>query len=159
MAGPTRREVVKAVDASSRPFDLTVAQTLNGIDHAGRTLLLNAIAGFTTTLPPAIGSGQRYLFMVQAVLTSGTYVVQVASADDEMVGTMANIDTDTNDNMEGFQADAVAGADTFTMNATTQGGLYRGDWAEFQDLVNNFWYVRGQLSGSGNLTSNFTAAV
>ena len=159
MPGLTRREIVNALDRSSRVVVLTAAETLTPNAHAGKVISLNLLAGFTVTLPAAVNSGAIYHFRVGIVLTSGSYVVQVASADDEMVGTVANIDTDTNDNMEGFQADATAGADTFTMNATTQGGLYRGDWVEFLDFADNLWAVRGQLSGSGNLVTNFSAAV
>lgn len=159
MVGVTRREITSALDRSRNVISLTAAVTLTKQAHGGKTLLLNAVAGFTVTLPDAVGDGTIYHFRVQAVLTSNTYVIQVANSTDQMLGPVMNIDTDTNDDAEGFQADAVANADTFTMNATTQGGLYRGDWVEFMDAVADFWYVRGQLSGSGNLTTNFTAAV
>ena len=159
MPGITRSEIIRPLDISRRVINLTAAVTLNLQAHAGKVLLLNAVAGFTVTLPDADGTGAIYHFRVQAVLTSNTYVVQVANSTDQMVGTILSIDTDTADNAEGFQADAVANADTFTMNATTQGGLFRGDWVEFMDAEADLWYVRGQLSGSGDLATNFTAAV
>ena len=157
MVGVTRREIVSALDRSRNVISLTAAVTLNKQAHGGKTLLLNAVAGFTVTLPDAVGDGTVYHFRVQAVLTSGTYVVQVANSTDEMVGMVSNFDGTTD--AVGFDADAVAGADTFTMNATTQGGLFRGDWVEFMDAEADLWYARGQLSGSGTMVSNFTAAV
>ena len=159
MPGITKGEIVRALDISRRVITLTAAVTLNLQAHAGKVLLLDAVAGFAVTLPDADGTGAVYHFRVATVLTSGTYVVQVANSTDEMVGTILNIDTDTTDNAEGFQADAISGADTFTMNATTQGGLFRGDWVEFMDAAADLWYVRGQLSGSGDLATNFTGAV
>ena len=157
MVGVTRREITNALDRSRNVINLTAAVTLNKKAHGGKTLLLNALAGFTVTLPDSVGEGTIYHFRVQTVLTSNTYVIQVANSTDQMVGVVPNFDG-TPDAV-GFNADAVSNADTFTMNATTQGGLFRGDWIEFLDAEADFWYVRGQLSGSGTLISNFTAAV
>ena len=152
-----KRHITHQLDRSTRMIALTATVTLNEQAHAGKVLLLNAVAGFTTTLPDAYGGGAIYHFRVQAVLTSNTYVIQVANTTDQMLGVVPNFDGTTD--AVGFNADAVANADTFTMNATTQGGLFRGDWVEFLDAEADFWYVRGQLSGSGTMISNFTAAV
>ena len=157
MPGVTKREIVAALDRSRNIISLTTAVTLNSQAHAGKTLLLNAVAGFTVTLPDADGTGNVYHFRVQAVLTSNTYVIVVANTTDEMVGVVSNLDGTTD--AVGFNADAVATADTFTINNTTQGGLFRGGWVEFLDAEADIWYVRGQLSGNGTMISNFTSAV
>ena len=157
MPGPTRREIVSISDISRRVVTLTAAVTLTLEEHAGKILLLDAVAGFTVTLPDSEATGATYHFRMATVLTSGSYVIQVANSTDEMVGMVSNFDGTTD--AVGFDADAVANADTFTMNVTTQGGVFRGDWVEFSDLVADVWFVRGQLSGSGTMISNFTAAV
>ena len=157
MPGITKGEIVRALDISRRVITLTAAVTLNLQAHAGKILLLDAVAGFTVTLPDADGTGAIYSFRMRTVLTSGSYVIQAANSTDEMVGMVSNFDGTTD--AVGFDADAVAGADTFTINVTTQGGVFRGDWVEFLDAEADLWYVRGQLSGSGTMISNFTAAV
>ena len=157
MVGLVRRELVNQLDASRRLVTLTVATTLTAPLHAGRTILLSLLAGFTVTLPAATGNGDRYHFKVGIVLTSGNYIVQVASSSDTMAGPISMVDTDTNDNMEGFAASGTS--DTVTLNVTTTGGLTIGDWFELVDVAANLWHVSGQLTGSGDLASPFSAAV
>ena len=157
MPGLVRRELVNQLDASRRIVTLIAATTLTAPLHAGRTILLSLLAGFTVTLPPATGNGDRYHFKVGIVLTSGNYIVQVASSSDTMAGPISMVDTDTNDNMEGFAASGTS--DTITMNATTTGGLTIGDWIELVDVAANLWHVSGQLTGSGDLATPFSAAV
>lgn len=157
MVGLVRRELVNQLDASRRLVTLTVATTLTAPLHAGRTILLSLLAGFTVTLPPATGNGDRYHFKIGIVRTSNSYIIAVASADDTMAGPVSMVDTDTNDNMEGFAASGTS--DTITMNATTTGGLTIGDWIELVDVAANLWHVSGQLTGSGNLATPFSAAV
>ena len=157
MVGLVRRELVNQLDASRRLVTLTVATTLTAPLHAGRTILLSLLAGFTVTLPAATGNGDRYHFKVGIVLTSGNYIVQVASSSDTMAGPVSMVDTDTNDNMEGFAASGTS--DTVTLNVTTTGGLTIGDWFELVDVAANLWHVSGQLTGSGDLATPFSAAV
>ena len=157
MVGLVRRELVNQLDASRRLVTLTVATTLTAPLHAGRTILLSLLAGFTVTLPAATGNGDRYHFKVGIVLTSGNYIVQVASSSDTIAGPVSMVDTDTNDNMEGFAASGTS--DTVTLNVTTTGGLTIGDWFELVDVAANLWHVSGQLTGSGDLATPFSAAV
>ena len=152
-----RRELVNQLDASRRLVTLTVATTLTAPLHAGRTILLSLLAGFTVTLPAATGNGDRYHFKVGIVRTSNSYIIAVASSSDTMAGPVSMVDTDSNDNMEGFAASGTS--DTITMNATTTGGLTIGDWIELVDVAANLWHVSGQLTGSGNLATPFSAAV
>ena len=157
MVGLVRRELVNQLDASRRIVTLVAATTLTAPLHAGRTILLSLLAGFTVTLPPATGGGDRYHFKVGIVLTSGNYIIAVASSSDTMAGPVSMVDTDTNDNMEGFAASGTS--DTITMNVTTTGGLTIGDWIELVDVAANLWHVSGQLTGSGDLATPFSAAV
>ena len=157
MPGLVRRELVNQLDASRRIVTLVAATTLTAPLHAGRTILLSLLAGFTVTLPPATGNGDKYHFKVGIVRTSNSYIIAVASSSDTMAGPVSIVDTDTNDNMEGFAASGTS--DTITMNATTTGGLTIGDWIELADVAANLWHVSGQLTGSGNLATPFSAAV
>ena len=157
MPGLVRRELVNQLDASRRIVTLIAATTLTAPLHAGRVILLSLLAGFTVTLPPATGNGDRYHFKVGIVRTSNSYIIAVASADDTMAGPVSIVDTDTNDNMEGFAASSTS--DTITLDATTTGGLTIGDWIELVDVAANLWHVSGQLTGSGNLATPFSAAV
>lgn len=157
MVGLTRREVVNPLDASRRLVTLIAATTLTAPLHAGRTILLSLLAGFTTTLPAAVGGGDRYHFKVGIVLTSNNYIVAVANSSDTIAGPISMVDTDTNDNMEGFAASG--SSDTITLNVTTTGGLTIGDWFELVDVAENLWHVSGQLTGSGDLATPFSAAV
>ena len=151
-----KREVVAPMKRLGRIITETVAFTLDPLVHGGRLTLLSLLAGFTVTLPASIGSGVIYAMEVGIVRTSGTYVVQVANSSDTFTGTVS-ITGGTSDRCEGFAA--AAASDTFTINATTQGGLTIGDWFEFTDAVTNEWYVRAGLSGSGTLVTPFSAAV
>ena len=157
MPGLIRRELVNQLDASRRIVTLIAATTLTAPLHAGRTILLSLLAGFTVTLPPAIGGGNVYHFKVGIVLTSGNYIVQVASSLDTMAGPVSMVDTDTNDNMEGFAASGTS--DTVTLNVTTTGGLTIGDWFELVDVATNLWHVSGQLTGSGDLATPFSPTI
>ena len=157
MVGLAKRELVNQLDASRRIVTLIAATTLTAPLHAGRVLLLSLLAGFTTTLPAALGTGDIYHFKVGVVRTSNSYIVAVASADDTMAGPVSMVDTDTNDNMEGFAASGTS--DTVTLNATTTGGLTIGDWFELVDVAAGLWHVSGQLTGSGDLATPFSAAV
>ncbi len=157
MPGLARREIVNQLDASRRIVTLIAATTLTAPLHAGRVILLSLLAGFTVTLPPALGSGGRYHFKVGIVNTSNNYIIEVASADDTMAGPVSMVDTDTNDNMEGFAASGTS--DTITLDGDNSGGLTIGDWIELVDVAANLWHVSGQLTAANNLASPFSAAV
>ena len=155
----TRREVISQLKRSSRIVDETAAFTFTPERHGGRITTLSLLAGFTATLPPAIGSGIKYRVHVGIVRTSNSYIIAVANGNDNMEGSLLMVDTDTaTDLCEGFETTSNT-SDTVTMNATTTGGLTIGDWMEFVDVAVNVWHVRGVLTGSGDLATPFSAAV
>ena len=151
-----KHELVGPMKRSGRIVTETAAFTLDPLVHGGRLTLLSLLAGFTVTLPASIGSGVIFAMEVGIVLTSNTYVVAVANSSDTMKGTVSTTGG-TADRCEGFAA--ADASDTFTINATTQGGLTIGDWFEFTDMVTNTWVIRAGLSGSGTLVTQFSAAV
>ena len=153
-----RSEVIDQLKRSTRVVDETAAFTFTPERHGGKITTLSLLAGFTATLPPAIGSGIKYRVNIGIVLTSNTYVIRVANGDDNFEGHIAIVNTDDNNLMEGFETTSNT-SDTITINVTTQGGLTIGDWIEFVDVAANVWHVYGQLSGSGTLVTPFSAAV
>lgn len=159
MVGPTRRELVNQLDRSSRIVIEVAAFTFTPERHGGRITMLSLLAGFTAVLPPAIGSGVIYRVHVGIVRTSNNYIIRVANGDDNMEGAVTLIDTDSVDNeATGFVTTSNT-SDTITIDGTTTGGLTIGDWVELLDAAPNVWHVRGQLSGSGSISTPFSAAV
>ena len=155
----TRREVISQLKRGSRIVTETAAFTFTPERHGGKITLLSLLAGFTATLPAAIGSGIIYRVHVGIVLTSGNYIIQVANNADNFEGHLLMIDTDTaTDLCEGFETTSNT-SDTITLNVTTTGGLTIGDYMEFTDIAVNVWHVKGVLTGSGDLTTPFSAAV
>ena len=159
MVGLTRREVIQGLDRSSRVVTETTAFTFDPRVHGGRITLLSLLAGFTVTLPPAIGSGVIYRAQVGIVRTSGNYIIQAASSSDNMEGLIFIADGGSSDAVLGFPTTSNT-SDTVTMNAASTGGLTIGDWIEFVDAAANIWHVRGQLTGTGgSVATPFSAAV
>ena len=155
----TRREVISQLKRSSRIVTETAAFTFSPERHGGKITLLSLLAGFVATLPAAIGSGIKYRVHVGIVLTSGSYVVQVANSSDNMEGSVVLIDTDSVDNAATGFVTTSNTSDTITLDATIVGGLTIGDWFELVDVAVNVWHIRGILSGSGTIQSPFSAGV
>jgi hypothetical protein len=135
--------------------------TMNQVQHAGKTILLNTAAGSTCILPAATGSGKKYRFIVQALATSNSHVIKVANATDTMQGFILSRD-DTSDNAVAFFA--VAGtSDTITLNRTTTGSVVVGELIEIEDVYvsssTNRYQVTGVIANSGDPATPFSATV
>ena len=137
------KAIQRQVNPTGRVISLTASLTLSHDVHAGPILLMDAAgATLTFTLPEAAATGNTFRFRVGTVNTSN-YIIASAGSD-LMDGSLALIvDTDTSDNMEGFQA---ANAVTITLNGDAQGGFRIGDWVELTDILINQWTVRGQTT-------------
>ena len=123
MVGLRRRHLIAAADPVGRTLTLDATQTLNPTDHANKTLLMGAAgAALTFTLPPAIGSGNRYRFEVSVVNTSN-YII-TAGGSDTMAGSIV---IGTGDAVDCFIIEVESTDTTLTFNATTQGGERIGD--------------------------------
>lgn len=125
--------------------------TLTVLEHAGRTIVFPA-AGGTVTLPAAIGSGARFRFYVDILLTTAV-VVKVANTTDVINGVLAVV-TD----IAGVVVNAAITDDTITLNKTTSGGL-AGSFFELEDVIAGTWAVTGTLVSSGSEGSPFSATV
>ncbi len=124
--------------------------------HANRTILLSLLAGFTSTLPAATGTGNKYLFKVGIVRTSNSYII-VTAGSDVFKGALPITKSATVYDTAGAGETFISTAGTtITLNATTTGGLAIGDWIEVEDVATAVWHVRGFLTGSGRLATPFS---
>ena len=74
------------ISGSDSLVSITADATITSASHAGRTMNLNVASGATLTLPAASGTGNTYRFFVQTTVTSNSYKIQVANANDTMSG-------------------------------------------------------------------------
>lgn len=155
MVGLTRRELIEQLDRSSRVVDETAAFTFDRARHGGRITTLSLLAGFTATLPPAIGSGIVFEVIIGIVNTSNSYIINCAPSTDNFEGNATMVDTDTNDVMGGFPT---TGSDDnrITLNGGTTGGITIGDWLLLRDVSNTVWHVHGQLTHTGAQATPFS---
>ena len=148
------------------------ATSLTVDTHAGRMLYHN-VAGAATLTLPAINSssdsgvagpgndpnsannlGASFEIYIGEDKT-GSFILQVANANDTMTGNAIIVDTDTNDNAEGFMT--AAASDTITLNGSTQGGL-EGSIIVVTAIADNKYAVEGITLGSGTLVTPFADA-
>lgn len=132
---------------------VTASTTLTAAAHAGQTIVVNAAAGATITLPDATGSGNRYDITTIADQT-GDLVIAVPDADNTMQG-VAYLGNDAAGASCFYTADT---SDTVTLNGTTTGGL-KGARVELVDVAANTWNVMVYSEASGTEATPFSAAV
>lgn len=148
---------------SSKEIAAGAALTL-AVTDSGKTIALDTVTGSVVTLPAATGSGARFRFYVKALATSNSHKVQVANAQDFMVGLITGARVDSGNAVLGFAA-ANSGtvgtnSDTITLNRTTTGSVSVGEWLELEDVAANTWQVAGVLSATGAaFATPFSAAV
>src|SRR5262245_31188756 len=68
------------------PVSLTANTTLTAALHGNKVLVVNKVDGLTATLPAASGSGVKFKFVIGTLMTSNSFIVQVASASDYFRG-------------------------------------------------------------------------
>lgn len=132
-------------------------KTLSRATERGAVIKLDTLTGSVVTLPPSIGDGCRFLFLVSVLATSNSHIIKVANATDVFRGIIATLDSDLAAvNQWGFAAASTS--DTITLERTNQGSVTLGEWVEVFDYAAGFWFVRGQLSGAAPATP-FSASV
>lgn len=132
---------------------VTASTTLTAAAHAGQTIVVNAAAGATITLPDATGSGNRYDITTIADQT-GDLVIAVPDADNTMQG-VAYLGNDAAGASCFYTADT---SDTVTLDGSTTGGL-KGARVELVDVAANTWNVMVYSEASGTEATPFSAAV
>lgn len=124
-------------------FAKTVATTttLTAADN-GKTIIMDAAAGATITLP-ALADGLRFKFVVGAAFATTPWVVKSAEGDN-----INGIIMDMGATVAGVPA---AGEDQINFVETAE---TIGDWVELvADLGNSQWLVTGACSANGGITA------
>ena len=137
---------------------ILASDALTAAEHAGRTTVFGVLTGATLTLPAATGTGDIYKIGVALTVTSNDYIVQVANATDEFLGTLLQTDVDTTDTLASYPCLDGDGFDTITMNGTTKGGLL-GDSIVLTDIATGMWQISGHINGNGTVATPFSAGV
>ena len=151
--------------------DASVALTV--ATHSGRIVHNDAAGAVTYTLPAVNANsdsavagpgadlnnlsnvGAKFT-IVSSITKTGSLIVQVANATDVMTGTAIIVDTDTNDNTEGFMT--AAASDTITLNGSTTGGVTHAT-IECTVLASGKWKVDVISGCTGTPATPFSAAV
>lgn len=143
-----------------QPNVYTASATLTAAD-ANTTVVVNAAAGLTLTLPAATGTGRKYEIVIGTTVTSNSVVLRVASASDWYAGAIWAATDNASDVTIAFETATGALAsrsDTITLNGTTTGGL-AGDRFVFVDIASGQWELTGWMSATGTEATPLSAAV
>ena len=141
---------------STTPVSATGATlTCTKDTHAGRTIVISAVAGCAVTLPAATGTGSVYRFIIGATITSNSTTIKVANTTDVMSG-RAFVISDGAAAVLGYATGATS--DTITLNGTTLGGLI-GDHIEIIDAIAGTFAVRVFTAATGTEATPFSATV
>ena len=140
---------------TNAPVNATATLTVTEALHANRVVTLSAVAGFVSTLPAATGTGNKYKFVVNTALTSGTYVISPTGDDTMFGGVLINDIGDTTAATADFFPTA-SGNNTVTLTFTNVGAGKKGDWLEFTDTATDVWTVFGVLQGETDPVNPFS---
>jgi hypothetical protein len=133
------------------------AVSLNAAEHANRLYVVNAViitSSKTITLPKAVGSGDKYEILNNAVQTQSLIVAALGT--DVFSGTATMVDSVAVAATEVYVFQTTATSDKLTWNITTTGGL-RGDWIECYDIAAGTWLVRALCNISGTPATPWSA--
>lgn len=155
--GRTKRVAANYIAGAPATPVNTVATTLSvtAALHAGRTVTISSAAALAATLPQALGTGNKYKFVIAVAATATSHTIKVANATDVMTG-CAYCVTTTSTNAEGFATSATS--DTITLNGTTLGGVV-GDIVEIEDIKTGFFSVKLFTAPTGTEATPFSATV
>lgn len=138
-----------SINGQSNVSSVTADETLTTAD-SGSTLLLDAAAGATVTLP-APAAGLTYTFVVLTTVTSNSYKVVTDASTTFLQGYLAvpvAAGTSTY-----FFADGTSDI-SINLNGSTTGGLLGGQFS-VTCLDGTQWQVSGVVEGSGTVATPF----
>lgn len=136
------------------PIAVTASTALTR-SFANTSVVINAAAGATLTLPAASGTGDDYLFIIGTTVTSNSVIIKVANTSDVMQGVAIQAaDAGSTNNAWETAADS----DTITLNGSTTGGI-RGDRIILRDVAANLWQVDIIGAATGTEATPFSATV
>jgi hypothetical protein len=128
--------------------------------HNGTTINLDTATGSVCTLPAATGSGAKFKFLVTVLAILNSHKVQVANAQDFMIGIVNTVDSAAVTGYAAANSGTVAtNSDTITLNRTTTGSTAVGEYLNVEDVAANTWSVNGQTASTGTAATPFSAAV
>jgi len=129
---------------------LTTAATLTQDNHAETIVVMNSTTGFTITMPAATATGNKYKFVQNVTVGSGSQVI-AALGTDILMGAIA-IATD----IAGVTCPTTATSDKITMDGATVGGVL-GSTITLTDVASGKWLVEGSLVSTGAEATPFSA--
>ncbi len=141
-------EITRNCQASSRIVTAITTLAVTQALHDGRVILLSLLAGFTSTLPAATGTGSIYYFMVGIINTSAAYVFVTTGSDVFNGGYFNAIGGNTGGK---YFASTVNKTLTWDGNGNNKGGGAIGDWVEFIDIATGIYAVSGSTVASGGV--------
>ena len=171
--GPVTSKAGFITTGPANVVDADASVALTVATHSGRIVHNDAAGAVTYTLPAVNANsdsavagpgadlnnlsnvGAKFT-IVSSITKTGSLIVQVANATDVMTGTAIIVDTDTNDNTEGFMTASTS--DTITLNGSTTGGVTHAT-IECTVLASGKYAVEVFTGGTGNLATPFSAAV
>ena len=170
--GPVTSKAGFITTGPANVVDADSSTSLTVASHAGRIVHNNAAGAVTYTLPAINANSDSAVagpgadlnnlsnigatFEIFASITkTGSLIVQVANANDVMVGGAKFID-DTSDNMVGFETASTS--DTITLNGTTTGGVTFSK-ITCTAISSTQWKVDVESGCTGSPATPFSAAV
>jgi hypothetical protein len=127
----------------------TVAATTLTAKQSGALVLMDAVVGYTITLPTPV-AGMQFEFLQTATQTSGTQKIATGSAAVFILGEVLTITTATA-TPAGFAFDGTSHI-AYTSNGTTTGGII-GTRLKFEALSTTVWALTGVIVGSGTIAT------
>lgn len=134
-------------------YTLTTAQTLTAAD-SGALVVLNAAAGFTTTLPAPV-AGLYFDFVIRTTVTSGTMKIITDAATTFLTGSLFSSITAT-PTLTVYTANGSTHL-ALNMDGTTKGG-YIGTTLRFVCTSATLWEVSGFLPQTGSVATPFATS-
>jgi len=155
---PTEANFADVIDTVRKPV-IQVAGTTSAPTAAedGSIFLFLANGGAHAITLPTCAAGLTYEFIVQTTVTAANSIT-TATADKLYGSIIRTIDgLSATFDATNTQVDTTTGTNdnTFTMNATTQGGII-GTHIKVIGMKANAWYITGTNIGSGTQVTNFS---
>lgn len=142
--GATKAEIDLVADISAKTEIVITTNVLTSAE-CGKTMLLELVGGFTTTLPAAV-AGCEFNFYVSTSPTTA-YIIVSDSGDDVIVVSVNELETDTaDDGVYDINADTV----NFVANIAVEG--------DYLKCISNGtkWFCNGQTNADGGITTSTT---
>ncbi len=152
----TAAEINRTSQVASRMVTAIATLAVTRTAHENRTILLSLLAGFTSTLPAATGSGAIYRFTVGIVNTSGSYIITTDGTAVFNGSLMLTVPGSTYATAAKGETFAATTQKTITLNGTATGGATIGDSFWVQDIQTNVWSVAGSVTGTTTPTTMFS---